>query len=167
MPQHRHRIIEDDIYGDLLEGGAPPPLLKWDAPRDVVSYVSSFCKSVAPGLRVGVCIPGPALHEQVATLKCQQDLHSAVVAETALREFFKMGALEPHLDRLRGRNQQRRELALGLVEANFPAGTKVVRPRGGYMLWVTLPGRADLGRARAAARREGIAFAAGTVFFAG
>jgi DNA-binding transcriptional MocR family regulator len=159
------RIIDDDIYADLLEGGAPAPLARWDEARDVVSYVSSYCKSVAPGLRVGVCVPEPALHEEVATLKCRQDLHSAVVSEVALREFFKMGAMEPHLAGLRARNRRRREIGIAAVEASFPEGTQLVQPRGGYMLWAELPGLVDFPALHAAARARGIAFAAGTVFF--
>ena len=159
-------IIDDDIYADLLEGGAPPPLAKWDTDRSIVSYVSSFCKSVAPGLRVGVCAPAPALHEELAVLKCRQDLHSAVVSEVALREFLKMGAMEPHLEGLRVRNRRRREAGIAAVQASFPEGTRLVTPRGGYMLWAELPKPVDLAAVRIAARAKGIAFGAGTVFFA-
>lgn len=159
------RLIDDDIYGELVEGGALTPLRAWDPEGDVVSYASSFCKSVAPGLRVGVCVPGRALHERFATVKCQQDLHSAVVSEVALREFLKAGALDPHLDWLRVRNHRRRELALDAVARSFPEGTHTLRPRGGYMLWVELPGRLDLAPVRTRARAAGIVFGAGDVFY--
>src|SRR4030095_11946157 len=46
------RIIEDDIYGELLDGGALRPLLAYDD-GSTVSYASSFSKTVAPGLRGG------------------------------------------------------------------------------------------------------------------
>jgi 2-aminoadipate transaminase len=162
----RIRIIDDDIYGDLREGGAPRPLAAWDEDGTVVSYASSFCKSIAPGLRVGVCVPGRSLHEAYAAKKCQQDLHSAVVAEAALREFLKMGAFEPHLEGLRQRNLRRRGLALEAIERFFPQGSAIVRPNGGYMLWVELPGAVDLDALRARARERRVVFASGRVFFA-
>jgi DNA-binding transcriptional MocR family regulator len=157
------RIIEDDIYGELLDGGALRPMLAYDDGA-TVSYVSSFSKTVAPGLRVGVCAPG-TLFEDAAALKCREDLHSSVVSEVALREFLESGALDSHLDRLRARNRRRREIALEIIARTFPKGTTITPPRGGYMLWVELPQPIDLAKARAAALAQHVAFAAGTVFF--
>lgn len=159
------RIIDDDIYGELLEGGAPRPLRAWDPEGAVVSYVTSFCKSVAPGLRVGVCIPGPEWHERFADRKCQQDLHSAVVAEVALREFLRAGDFDPHLEKLRVRNRRRRAIALEAITRSFPTGTQVHPPRGGYMLWAELPAKFDLKALATAAREERVVFGADRVFF--
>jgi DNA-binding transcriptional MocR family regulator len=157
------RLIEDDIYGELVDGGAPRTMLAWDD-GSTVSYVSSFSKSVSPGLRAGVCVPG-TLYEDFAARKCQQDLHSAVVAEVALREFLAVGALDPHLARLRERNARRRALGLDAIARSFPAGTHVNPPRGGYMLWAELPRAYDIAAVRDAARKERIVFGAGPVFF--
>jgi DNA-binding transcriptional MocR family regulator len=129
-----------------------------------VSYVSSFSKSVSPGLRVGVCAPGTLL-EEFATLKCQQDLHSSVLSEMTLRSFLQAGAMEPHVAGLRARNSRRRELALQEISRSFPEGTAVESPRGGYMLWAELPRRVDLAEVRNRARTAGVVFAAGDVFF--
>jgi DNA-binding transcriptional MocR family regulator len=160
---HGVRLIEDDIYGELIEDGVPRSLLAWDD-GSTVSYVSSFSKTVSPGLRAGVCAPG-TLYEDFAARKCQQDLHSAVVSEVALREFLAAGALDAHLDRLRIRNARRRALALEAIGRSFPKGTRVNPPRGGYMLWAELPRAFDLATVRNAARKERIVFGAGPVFF--
>jgi DNA-binding transcriptional MocR family regulator len=160
---HGVRLIEDDIYGELVDGGPPKTMLAWDD-GSTVSYVSSFSKSVSPGLRVGVCAPG-ALHEDYAARKCQQDLHSAVPSEVMLREFLEIGALDPHLARLRQRNRGRRELALAAIGRSFPKGTIVRPPRGGYMLWAELPRAVDLAQVRVSARESRVVFADGTVFF--
>lgn len=158
------RIIEDDIYAELVDGGAPKPMLAFDD-GSTVSYVSSFSKSISPGLRVGVCVPGN-LFEEVATRKCQQDLHSSVVTEAALREFLAAGAMEPHVDWLRTRNARRRSLALDAIGRTFPERTRVALPRGGYMLWAELLQAVDLVKVRKRARDQGVVFAAGDVFFA-
>jgi DNA-binding transcriptional MocR family regulator len=158
------RIIEDDIYGELIDGGAPKPMLAFDN-GETVSYVSSFSKSVAPGLRVGVCAPG-TLYDEAAARKCQQDLHSSVVSEVALRVFFEMEAMEPHVAGLRVRNARRRALALAAIKRSFPAGTRVSPPRGGYMLWAELPCAVDFPRIRELARAQRVVFAAGAVFLA-
>jgi DNA-binding transcriptional MocR family regulator len=160
---HGVRLIEDDIYGELIDGGPPRSLLAWDD-GSTVSYVSSVSKTVSPGLRIGVCAPG-TLYEEFAARKCQQDLHSAVVSEVALRYFLEAGALDPHLARLRERNARRRALALDAIARTFPAGARVNPPRGGYMLWAELGRAVDLAKARDAARKERIVFGAGPVFF--
>ena len=160
---HGVRLIEDDIYGELVDGGAPKTMLAWDD-GSTVSYVTSFSKSVSPGIRVGVCVPG-SLHEDYAARKCQQDLHSAVTSEVTLREFLESGALDPHLARLRERNRHRRTIALDAIARSFPAGTRVTPPRGGYMLWAEMPRTIDLAAVRDAARAERIVFASGAVFF--
>ncbi|HEX8310245.1 MAG TPA: PLP-dependent aminotransferase family protein [Chthoniobacteraceae bacterium] len=158
------RIIEDDIYAELVDGGAPRPMRAFDD-GSTVAYVSSFSKSVAPGLRTGVCVPG-TLFEEAATRKCQQDLHGSVVPEMALRYFIGSGALEPHLAALRERNRRRRSLGLAAIERSFPAGTQVTHPQGGYMLWAELPRLIDLTKLRSRARVDRIVFASGDVFFA-
>lgn len=160
---HGVRLIEDDIYGELVDGGAPKTMLAWDDGA-TVSYVTSFSKTVSPGLRVGVCVPG-AIHEDYAARKCQQDLHSAVTSEVMLREFLEVGAFDPHLARLRERNRHRRTLALEIIARCFPGGTRVTPPRGGYMLWAEMPRSLDLTIVRDAALAEGIVFASGAVFF--
>jgi DNA-binding transcriptional MocR family regulator len=161
--QHGVRLIEDDIYGELVDGGALKTMLAWDD-GSTVSYVTSFSKSVSPGLRVGVCMPG-TLHEEYAARKCQQDLHSTVISEVMLREFLEAGAFDPHLTRLRERNRHRRTLALETIARSFPTGTQVNPPLGGYMLWAELPRAVDLHAVRDAARAQHVVFAGGAVFF--
>jgi len=160
------RLIEDDIYAELVDGGAPKPCRAYDD-GSTVSFVTSFSKTISPGLRIGYCVPGtPELHDAFAAKKCQQDLHSSVVSEVTLRAFLAAGAFDPHLEWLRERNRQRRALVLDTIGRFFPAGTRVEAPEGGYMLWAELPPRVDIARLRDDARAEGVAFAAGPVFFA-
>ena len=158
------RIVEDDIYGELAESGAPRPLLHCDPSGEVVSFVSSFSKTVSPGIRVGYCVPG-TLHEAFAARKCQQDLHSCVVSEAILREFLAANALEPHLQWLRLRNRRRRQLAITALRSTFPENTTFIEPQGGYMLWINLPPKTDLLSLRERARAEGVVFASGNAFF--
>lgn len=160
------RLIEDDIYAELLDSGAPKPCRAFDD-GSTVSFVTSFSKTISPGLRVGYCLPGtPELHDAFAARKCQLDLHSSVVSETILRTFLACNAFEPHLAWLRERNVRRRGLALDAIGRSFPEGTEVDAPWGGYMLWVQLPAGADLVKIQTEARAAGVAFAAGHAFYA-
>lgn len=161
------RLIEDDIYAELMDGGAPKPCRAFDDGK-TVSFVTSFSKTVSPGLRVGYCLPGTDdLHDAFAARKTQQDLHSSVITEVMLRTFIARGKLDPHLAWLRNRNQRRRRLALEVIGRSFPPGTRVAPPCGGYMLWVELPPMVDMAQLREKARNAGVVYAQGEVFFAG
>lgn len=158
------RLIEDDIYSELHEAGAPKPLLAWDRNGSVVTYVTSFCKSVAPGLRVGVMIAGDGF-ERAVRLKCMSDLHSAVVAEATLAAFMEGGELEGHLSRLREDCRKRRTILREAVAKYFPEGTRIPQAPGGFILWVELPTLVDRVRLRNEARRRKVSFAPGEIFF--
>lgn len=158
-------ILEDDIYSELIDGGAPKPMRAWDD-GSTVFLVSSFSKTVAPGLRVGYAVPG-ILKEEFATRKCQQDLHGAVPTETALRRFIQSGEIETHLSWLRERNIKRRKQVMAAINDCFPKGSRVFPVQGGFMLWVALPKKLEMNSFKAEARKRGVAFAAGDVFFTG
>jgi DNA-binding transcriptional MocR family regulator len=157
------RLVEDDIYSELHEAGAPRPLRAWDPEGRVVTVVTSFCKSVAPGLRVGAMLPGDRFEEAVRA-KCMADLHSAVVAEATLAAFMEGGALERHLRGLRAVCRRRRQRVREAVAEHFPEGTVVEPPPGGFIVWVELPMRVDAVRLKAEAVRRRVSFAPGELF---
>lgn len=164
--KHGVRLVEDDLFGELADGGGPKPCRAWDD-GGTVSYVTSVSKTIAPGLRVGACVPGtPELHEAFAEWKTRHDIHSAVLSEGVLRYFIEQGdAAGRHLEWLREHYRRRRELALETIARAFPPGHRVAAPEGGYLLWVELPEGVDIARLRKRALEAQMAFAADTVFY--
>jgi DNA-binding transcriptional MocR family regulator len=157
------RILEDDIYGELSEISDLKPIRAFDD-GSTVSYVTSFSKTVAPGLRIGVCMPGLDANP-FALLKCQQDMHSATLCEVAFRRYFETGRLDGHLEYLRRFNRERRELALTVIEEWFPASARVWKPAGGFLLWVELPPGIKTERVYRSALTEKVAFCSGSAFY--
>jgi DNA-binding transcriptional MocR family regulator len=157
------RILEDEIYGELSEIPDLKPIRAFDD-GSTVAYVTSFSKSVAPGLRVGVCLPGNDPHA-FALLKCQQDMHSATLCEVAFRKYLERGEFDQHLAFLRTFNRSRRELGVRVIQESFPKATKIWEPAGGFMLWVELPSGIDIDRIYQQAMEMKVAFCRGAVFF--
>ncbi|HET9376958.1 MAG TPA: PLP-dependent aminotransferase family protein [Chthoniobacterales bacterium] len=157
------RILEDEIYGELSEVPDLKPIRAYDD-GSTVAYVTSFSKSVAPGLRIGVCLPGTD-SDSFALLKCQQDMHSATLCEVAFRNYLERDELDRHLEFLRAFNRRRRELGIRLVRECFPASTRIWEPAGGFMLWVELPAGIDIERVYQEAMEMKVAFCRGAVFF--
>jgi DNA-binding transcriptional MocR family regulator len=131
-------LIEDDIYGDLpFEGARPRPARAFDTHGNVM-LCASFSKTLAPGYRVGYVIPG-RYREAVERLKFAQTIGTATLPQMAIADFLETGGYERHLRRLR------RNIALQVarvseaIAVEFPPGTRISRPRGGFLLWVEMP----------------------------
>jgi DNA-binding transcriptional MocR family regulator len=157
------RILEDEIYGELSEIEGLRPIRSYDD-GSIVSYVMSFSKTVAPGIRVGVCVPGGNT-DRFAQLKCQQDMHSATLCEVAFRKYLEEADLDSHLKYLKALNRQRRETGRQLIEKFFPEGTTIWIPEGGFLLWVEVPPHINTEAAYQAALRKNVAFSRGKSFF--
>jgi DNA-binding transcriptional MocR family regulator len=157
------RILEDEIYGELSEIPHLKPIRAYDD-GSTVAYVTSFSKSVAPGLRIGVCLPGVD-SDSFALLKCQQDMHSATLCEVAFRNYLERGHLDRHLEFLRTFNRKRRELGLRVIQECFPKSARVWEPAGGFMLWVELPTGVDIDWVYQQGIEQKVAFCRGEVFF--
>jgi DNA-binding transcriptional MocR family regulator len=158
-------IIEDDIYAELCEGVTPPPLRAYDDGSTVV-YITSFCKTVSPGLRVGFTIPGKWFEAMIGR-KCLADIHGSLVSEATLDAFLKSPDMKKHLETFKKICADKRVLARKTILASFPLGTVVSNPRGGFMLWVELPDKIDLQKLTEQTLQAGVSFAQGDVFGCG
>jgi DNA-binding transcriptional MocR family regulator len=156
-------ILEDEIYGELSEIDGLRPIRSYDD-GSIVSYVMSFSKTVAPGIRVGACVPGGNT-DRFAQLKCQQDMHSATLCEVAFRKYLESADLDSHLKYLKELNRQRRHIAREMIEKYFPQGTIIWIPEGGFLLWVEVPPRIDIETVYQAALLKNVAFSRGKAFF--
>ena len=57
-------IVEDDVYGALLLGDAPPPLADFAPERTI--YINGLSKTIAPGLRTGYLLaPDAAIFDRI------------------------------------------------------------------------------------------------------
>jgi 2-aminoadipate transaminase len=157
-------ILEDDIYGDLLGRGRPKPLRAYDDGSTVL-YVTSFSKTVAPGLRIGFALPCKWM-DAAADRQCRQTIHGGVPPEFITASFLRSGRMEGHLEMLRSVYAKRRELAGGILSRELPEGIRADDPSGGYMLWVRggRPGvMEDVSKQCLA---KGVAVVGGGIFFA-
>jgi 2-aminoadipate transaminase len=157
-------ILEDDIYGDLLGRARPKPLRAYDDGNTVL-YVTSFSKTVAPGLRIGFALPGKWM-DAAADRQCRQTIHGGVPPEFITASFLRSGRMEGHLEMLRSVYAKRRELAGGILSRELPEGIRADDPSGGYMLWVRggRPGLMEEVSKQCLAK--GVAVVGGGIFFA-
>jgi DNA-binding transcriptional MocR family regulator len=165
LARHDLPLIEDDVYAELYEGKlAPLPAKAYDR-RGLVLHCSSFSKCLAPGYRVGWAAPG-RLAREVERLKLMTSLSGSIPVQAALAEYLQEGGYDRHLRSLRLSLQTQRDSLFDAVNRNFPDGTKVVRPAGGYFVWVELPAGVDAMALHRAALAQRISLAPGPMFSA-
>ena len=180
--EHGVPILEDDPYGVLRFAGEPlPTLLEIDMARypenaasrsyaqgDVV-YLSTFSKSLAPGLRVAWAVCPPEIAQQFVMAKQGTDLHTSALAQTLAYEFMRRDYLPDQIERIRATYLERRNAMGAAIEEFFPDPPEgeitYTRPEGGLFLWVTLPEGADATEILKAATEQKVAFVPGSPFF--
>ncbi len=161
-------VIEDDVYGELVFDGTRPRPLRAFAGASEDSHVilvSSVSKTLAPGYRVG-WIAGGRWHDQIVRIKYSQSLACPALLGMAVAEFLSSGGYDRHLRRLRAVLAGNVERYREAIAQEFPEGTRVSSPRGGFVLWVELPPGVDALALHEAAIRRGIVVAPGPLFSA-
>src|SRR5437868_1294960 len=169
-------IVEDDPYGQLrYEGEHLPPLVVLDREnlrRDDgysignVIYLSTFSKTLAPGIRLGWIVAPPEVISKLVQLKQGADLHSSTFVQMVAYEVARDNFLDEHIKLIRRVYCERRDVMLEALTQHFPAEVTWTHPQGGLFLWVTLPEGADAQKLFEAAVRENVAFVPGDCFYA-
>ncbi len=165
LARHEIPLIDDDIYGDLaLDGSRPRPAKAFDK-KGLVMLCGSVSKTIAPGYRVGWVVPG-RWRERVERLKFAHTVASPAIPQMAVAEYLDNGGYDHHLRQLRRRLAANLQTFTDAVAEHFPAGTRVSRPQGGFVLWVELPAGVAALDLYAAALERGICVAPGPIFAA-
>jgi DNA-binding transcriptional MocR family regulator len=162
---HGIPLIEDDIYGDLCFDEDRPSVAKAFDKKGLVLLCSSFSKTIAPGYRVGWVAAGQ-FQSKVERLKVLSNLATTTPTQLAIAEFLSNGGYDHHLRKMRTVYRHQTKAMTQAVIRNFPEGTRVTRPSGGYVLWVELPEYVDSLKLYQAALNSGITIAPGPIFSA-
>lgn len=157
-------LVEDDIYARISYDGPPPPTLKSMDEAESVAYVSSFSKTLMPGLRVGYVVAPPALHRRLMDLRRASDLCGPPLLQRAVAEYVRRDGIKRYLRRVLPIYRERRDALLHALAATMPPGVTWSRPEGGFCCWLSMPPHPVYDDLYAAALRQGWAFAPGSVF---
>ena len=156
-------LLEDDIYGDItFEDKRAPVCKSFDRENNVI-LCSSFTKSLAPGLRLGWMVPGRH-YDKVLAVKTMTNVATSVLSQHMALNFLSGGYYDRHLRQLNKSAFERVAALRNAVIKYFPQGTQVTDPRGGFVLWVTLPGNGDMQVLYEAAGKKGVLFTPGNLF---
>jgi 2-aminoadipate transaminase len=157
-------VFEDDPYGMLRFEGDPIPRL-FELSEGSTIFLSSFSKTVAPGIRTGYLIVPEQLVPAIEELVLSNYVSPAIFVEAALLEFLTSGRFEPNLETVRDGLRLRRDAMLTALAREMPEGTAWNQPEGGYFLWLDLPSGVAADNLLARAGEEDVVFIKGADFF--
>lgn len=137
--QYQIPIIEDDIYRDLgFQKHSPMPAKYWDQDGWVL-WCNSISKTLAPGMRLGWCLPG-RFYQACADFHGRTSLGTSTLIQAFVTEFIVTGDYRSHLQKLRPRLQQQLGQYQLLLRQHLPASARCSQPDGGLVLWLHVPG---------------------------
>jgi 2-aminoadipate transaminase len=164
--KHRCFIVEDDPYGELrFEGSDITPVYAMHKENTI--YLSTFSKTLAPGLRLGWIVAPEKIMIRLIQVKQGADLHTSTLVQYLAADICQRGLHRAHVRRVRRLYRERRDAMLRAMEEHFPPEVSWTKPLGGLFLWARMPEGADAGKLLDVALEEKVSFVPGHVFYPG
>lgn len=168
-------VVEDDPYGDLYFGDAPPPsilALSKEVPgsREWIAHCGSLSKVLSPGLRVGWLIAPQDLLAKATMCKQFSDAHTSTFAQATAAQYLKSGRMPATLKNVRKVYAQRAQAMGDALKRELGDAIAFTQPQGGLFFWARLTGAGGKTQDAAAfakwAIEQGVAFVPGAPFYA-
>ena len=166
--RHDLVILEDDPYGSIyfedVTTLADTRPIKADDPGDRVIYLGSFSKILVPGLRVAWMVAPREIAQKVELCKQAADISSGVFDQRIVHGALAGGVIDRIAPGLRAHYQAKRTVMEKALTAQLAGRVNWVSPRGGFFLWIEMPG-ADDRQVFERALEEKVSFVLGSAFF--
>ena len=132
-------VIEDDPYAALRFSGEKEPTIKSFDTSDNVIVLTSFSKTISPGLRVALCYGNKDLIRKMTIAKQGSDTHSPNLNQAIVAEFINRGYMDKHIEFISGVYAKSANCMIEAMDKYFPEWVRYERPVGGLFIWCTLP----------------------------
>ncbi len=147
-------IIEDDYDVEYRFDRDPMASLQGLAP-DLVAFVGTTSKTLAPALRLAWIVPPSHLIDDVENEFLVTGVTPPTIDQVALAAFIEDAALERHLRSMRRRYRAKRDLLIGALGRHLPE-VRVSGTAAGLHLFARLPDGVDEHATAMRARRSGV-----------
>jgi len=173
--RHDVLVVEDDPYGDLYFGDAPPPSLlalssSVPGSRERLVHCGSLSKVLSPGLRVGWMVAPAELLAKATMCKQFSDAHTSTFAQATAAQYLRAGRMPGTLARVRAVYAERAAAMGEALRHELGDALDFVPPQGGLFIWARLSGaQGRVSDGAEFARRaidQGVAFVPGAPFYA-
>ena len=158
-------VIEDDPYASLRFSGEKLPTIKsFDTSGNVI-LMSSFSKTISPGMRVALCCGNAELIRKMTIAKQSSDTHSPNLNQAIIAEYLNRDLLPEHIAEISKVYAHSASVMIEAMEEYFPDWVEYEKPIGGLFIWCTLPEGWDASELFKKAVARKVAFVPGVSFF--
>nr|MDY5755354.1 PLP-dependent aminotransferase family protein [Eubacteriales bacterium] len=158
-------VIEDDPYAALRFSGEKLPTIKSFDTSDNVILLSSFSKTISPGMRVALCCGNPELIHKMTIAKQGTDTHSPNLNQAIIAEYLNRDLLPAHIAEISKVYANSARIMTEAMDEHFPDWVDYEKPVGGLFIWCTLPEGWDAQEVFNRAVERKVAFVPGEPFF--
>ena len=158
-------VIEDDPYAALRFSGEKLPTIKSFDTSDNVILLSSFSKTISPGMRVALCCGNPELIHKMTIAKQGTDTHSPNLNQAIIAEYLNRDLLPAHIAEISKVYANSARIMTEAMDEHFPDWVNYEKPVGGLFIWCTLPEGWDAQEVFTSAVERKVAFVPGEPFF--
>lgn len=163
--KYQFAIIEDDYDFDFHYSSGPIlPLASADYYGNVI-YVGSFCKTIAPGIRIGFMVAPPNFLLQANRLRRLIDRQGEHLLEEAMASLLKNGDIGRHLKKANKLYHERRDILCRLLQEQLGDYLSFKIPNGGFALWIKYLHDLDTAAVSEKANELGLSIGAGHDYY--
>lgn len=158
-------LLEDDYDFDYHFTSNPLlPLASLDTAGHII-YVGSFCKSIAPGIRIGFMVAPEVVIREAAAVRRLIDRQGEQLLEEATAELLSAGDISRHIKKSHKIYQERLDNTCRLLQQHLGAFLTFERPNGGLAIWATYRKGISAKKVAANAERLGLKISDGSNYF--
>lgn len=132
--RHESLIVEDDYDSDFQYGSRPIAALQGIDRAEVVAYVGTFSKVLAPGLRVAYAVVPRWLVSEASEALHRRGVAVSTHIQAALADFINEGRLRAYLRRMNQQYAERMARTIGMLESHFGGRLVISGGNGGLQL---------------------------------
>ena len=130
-------LLEDDYDFDYHFASNPLlPLASLDSGGHII-YVGSFCKSIAPGIRIGFMVAPEMVINEAAVFRKLIDRQGEQLLEEATAELLSNGDIYRHIKKSHRVYLERLDNTCRLLRGQLGDYLTFDRPNGGLAIWAT------------------------------
>jgi GntR family transcriptional regulator / MocR family aminotransferase len=152
--ERRALIVEDDYDVEYRFGREPVASLQGLAP-DLVAFVGTTSKTLAPALRLAWIVPPSHLIDDVENVLLVTGVTPPTLDQMALASFIEDAALERHLRSMRRRYRAKRDVLIDALGTHLPE-VRISGTAAGLHVLAWLADGADEHATAMRARRSGV-----------
>jgi GntR family transcriptional regulator/MocR family aminotransferase len=127
-------ILEDDYDSEFQYDARPIAALQGIDRSEVVAYLGTFSKVLAPGLRVAYCVIPSRMVADASTLLEQKGMAVPIHIQAALADFIREGRLRAYLRQMNTRYSERMEAMISALTHHCRYSLNIADASGGLQL---------------------------------